>query len=598
MAGIRALTLAAALGLSATGGAQALDRVVFQVAGNDKDLTETLRNASLTAEVAEDPDRADELFGAAQADYGRLIGAMYALGRYSPVINITIDGREAASIAPLNAPKADRIREIRILVDPGPEFRFSRAVVTPYVEGTEFPDGFRPGEVAESGLIADAAQAGVEGWREAGHAKADIAREHIVADHRRDTLLAELTVNPGPRLRFGPMTVQGQKRMSPRRIEKIAGLPEGEVYSPEDLDTAANRLRRTGIFSSVTMTEGNVRYPDLLPITTTVVEQLPRRYSIGAEISSSEGASLTSYWMHRNLLGGGENLRVDAAVENIGAQNSGMDYSLGVTLTRPATPDADTTAGVNAEIFHRDEEDFVSDGFELGLSFNRIITDQLSTSLGVTYRQSEVKDDLGEYTFKTLSLPLGVVWDSRDNDLDATEGFYANASAEPFAGAGDADSGFRTTIDARGYYSLGTPRKVTFAGRVQAGQVFGSDLLNTPRDYLFYSGGGGTVRGQPYQSLGVYPIAGDDDYKIGGAAFLAASVEARVMVTKNIGVVGFFDAGQVGANDFSDMSQQSGAGLGVRYNTGVGPIRFDVATPVSGDTGEGVQIYVGIGQAF
>lgn len=598
MAGIRALTLAAALGLTTAGGAQALDRVVFQVAGNDDDLTETLRNASLTAEVAEDPDRADELFGAAQADYGRMIGAMYAVGRYSPVINITIDGREAASIPPLNAPPADRIREIRITVDPGPEFRFSRATVTPYVEGTEFPDGFKQGEVAESGLIADAAQAGVEGWRDAGHAKADIAGERITADHRTDMLSAELRLAPGPRLRFGPMTVQGQKRMNPRRIEKIAGLPEGEVYSPEDLQTSANRLRRTGIFSSVTMTEGNILSPDLLPITTTVVEQLPRRYSIGAEISSSEGAALTGYWLHRNLLGGGERLRVDAAVENIGAQNSGMDYSLGVTLERPATPDADTTAGVNAEIFHLEEEDYTSDGFNLGLSFNRIITDELSSSLGVEYSQSDVEDDLGKYTYKTVSLPFGVIFDTRDNELDATDGFYTNATLAPFQGFADTDSGFRATLDGRAYYSFGTPRRVTFAGRLQAGQVFGTELLRTPRDFLFYSGGGGTVRGQPYQSLGVNPIADDPDYKIGGAAFVATSLEARVMVTESIGLVGFFDAGQVGADGFGDMEEQSGAGFGLRYDTGVGPIRLDIASPVSGGTGEGVQIYVGIGQAF
>lgn len=72
------------------------------------------------------------------------------------------------------------------------------------------------------------------------------------------------------------------------------------------------------------------------------------------------------------------------------------------------------------------------------------------------------------------------------------------------------------------------------------------------------------------------------------------------MVTRNIGVVAFFDAGSVGVDDFTDTGEDyhSGAGLGLRYDTGVGPIRFDVAAPVSGGTGEGVQIYVGIGQAF
>ena len=53
-----------------------------------------------------------------------------------------------------------------------------------------------------------------------------------------------------------------------------------------------------------------------------------------------------------------------------------------------------------------------------------------------------------------------------------------------------------------------------------------------------------------------------------------------------------------GGQERSNYAQSMGTGLGLRYDTGFGPIRFDVATPVAGDTGDGVQIYIGIGQAF
>ena len=140
--------------------------------------------------------------------------------------------------------------------------------------------------------------------------------------------------------------------MRERRIVKIAGLPEGEVFSPEELDRAANRLRRTGVFKSVTLAEGEVLSPDLLPITATVVEEKPRRFSLGAEIASQDGLSLSGYWLHRNLLGGAERLRVDGEIANIGAQNSGIDYTLGLTLDRPrlmgilnVTPDSFSDGG-------------------------------------------------------------------------------------------------------------------------------------------------------------------------------------------------------------------------------------------------------------
>ena len=77
-------------------------------------------------------------------------------------------------------------------------------------------------------------------------------------------------------------------------------------------------------------------------------------------------------------------------------------------------------------------------------------------------------------------------------------------------------------------------------------------------------------------------------------------MEARAKVTDLIRFVGFYDAERSDVDGFfGDMGDwHSGAGIGVRYDTGFGPIRLDVAAPVGGKTGDGVQIYVGLGQAF
>ena len=138
-------------------------------------------------------------------------------------------------------------------------------------------------------------------------------------------------------------------------------------------------------------------------------------------------------------------------------------------------------------------------------------------------------------------------------------------------------------------------------GRLQGGAIFGSTLLETPRDDLFFSGGGGTVRGHPYRSLGISVTRGfGPSFQIGGTYLLAGSAEVRARVTDRIGVVGFVDAGRVGVDGFFDDigDWQAGAGLGLRYETGFGPIRLDVAAPIHGDTGDGVQIYIGLGQSF
>jgi len=78
------------------------------------------------------------------------------------------------------------------------------------------------------------------------------------------------------------------------------------------------------------------------------------------------------------------------------------------------------------------------------------------------------------------------------------------------------------------------------------------------------------------------------------------AAEVRAKITDSFGAVAFYDAGYIGAETLYDGTGnwQSGAGLGLRYETGLGPIRLDVAVPTGGTTGQGVQFYIGIGQAF
>lgn len=594
----RVFAAAAALAVLA-GPGQALDRLEFQAPGADKDLLAALKGASLLMSSELDgQEDAQDLFAAARAEYGRLLGTLYAAGHYSGVISIRIDGREAAGIAPLDAPA--RINVIEVRVEPGPAFRFSEARVAPLAAGTELPRGFVIGQPALSGVVRDAAAAGVAGWRDAGHAKARVAGQEVTADHRDATLAARIALEPGPRLRFGPLAVEGEARMRERRIVKIAGLPEGEVFSPEELDRAANRLRRTGVFKSVTLAEGEVLSPDLLPITATVVEEKPRRFSLGAEIASQDGLSLSGYWLHRNLLGGAERLRVDGEIANIGAQNSGIDYKLGLTLDRPATLTPDTTLGFAAEIGHLDEEDFQADVATLGLGLTHYFSDSLTGRIGFDYEYANGRDLVDDFLFRNVSVPIGVTLDRRNDKTDATSGYYLDGEVKPFFGFGTTGSGIRSTLDARAYLGLGAEDRLVLAGRLQLGMVTGSSLLATPRDDLFYSGGGGTVRGQPYQSLGVNVTRGLLSPKIGGTHFIGTQLEARAKVTDAIGVVGFFDAGRIDVGDFFGTAGDwhSGAGLGLRYDTGFGPIRLDLAMPVGGTTGDGLQIYVGLGQAF
>ncbi|MEH6359957.1 MAG: BamA/TamA family outer membrane protein, partial [Amylibacter sp.] len=262
---------------------------------------------------------------------------------------------------------------------------------------------------------------------------------------------------------------------------------------------------------------------------------------------------------------------------------------------RPATFGPNTALFLTAGAELLKEPDFSDDQYGVGVGLSRIISNTATGELALEYRHSQVSDVRGTSNFNLVSLPVTVTWDRRDNALNPRDGFFLFSELRPFAGFGSTSSGIRSFIDGRAYHSLGS--KLVLANRVQFGSVLGPGVATAPPDYLFYSGGGGTVRGQSYQSLGIDLGGG---LRRGGRSFAGLSTELRVDVTDTIGVVGFVDAGFVGADSFynGNGGTHGGIGLGLRYNTGIGPIRFDVGAPIGTDSGSAIQVYIGIGQAF
>lgn len=582
--------------------AAAAQVVSLTVTTGDDDLAASLRGNSLILGLGESEDHdAVEVVASARADYRRLLTVLYARGYYGGTISIRIDGREAAGIAPLDAPPAPR--EVSITVDPGPEFRFGTLSVEPRAVGTPRPAGLVTGAVAASTVIEEAAHGAVDGWRHAGYPLASIAGQDIRAIHAQSRLDAEITLAPGPRLTFGPLEVRGNERMRSERIVAIAGLPQGEIYSPEAMDRAALRLRRSGVFASAALIEARSPGPGAtLPVTAQVKEMPLHRLGFGAEISSTEGLSLTAYWLHRNLWGGAERLRLEAALTGIEAaaglgSSGGPDLRLAGTFARPATLGADIDLTADLAFERRDEPDFLTTRLEGSFGFTRHGREGVTQSagLGIVAAHEETPWRVRDYVLATL--PVAATWERRDAPLDATSGWFLGVDATPFLGLSGGADGARLYADARGYLSFGEAHRVTLALRGQAGSVLGAGLLDAPADFLFYSGGGGTVRGQPYQALGIDLFPG----RVGGRSFVGLQAEARVHVTQSISAVGFYDIGMIDRESFpgSGALWHAGAGLGLRYDTAIGPVRLDLATPASGpDAGNGVQVYIGIGQAF
>ncbi len=575
--------------------------VTFDISAGNDTLKSALRDASLVAGLSSDETPAPQDYvAAARADYRRLLTALYAKGYYAGTISIKINGIEASNLAPLDAPTA--IRGVSFSVDPGPRFNFAEVSIAPIPSGTLLPESFAKGEFARSDVIGEAVNAGIDAWRNAGHAKAQAAGQKITAQHAQSLLNVAISIDNGPQLTFGELSITGDSKVRASRITKIAGLPIGEVYSPQDLRDAERRLRATGAFDSVSAVEAdNIGPNNTLPIELQIVDSRPRRFGFGLELSSIEGVKVSTYWLHRNFLGGAERFRVEGEISGIGGETGGIDYKIGASLDRPAVYGADTNLFSRAEISRIDEPNYLIDKVALQFGLTRPFGEDINLSAGIGVLAAREVTDLGTKTYTLLTLPLSATLERRDNPTDAKDGYYIDVDTTPFYNVDNGTFGARVFSDARIYKSVGEGNKLTFAARSQIGSVFGSDITDTPADFLFYSGGGGTVRGQSYDSLGITTTVGGTTTTTGGLSFAGAQLEARYAVTDKIGVVGFYDFGQITADSgFGGASQwHAGAGIGVRYNTGIGPIRLDIGTPASGDNiADEVQVYIGIGQSF
>ncbi len=592
------MIIAAAVGLGL--GVAEAQNVQFTAPNADEDLRDSLRTASLLLQETEEPRTAQDFIAAARADYGRLVAALYNEGHFAPVVRIDVDGREAARIPPFGAPRS--ITNITIRVDPGPNFTLGIADIGPLASGTELPGDFRTGGAASTPLLRDTTGAAIDAWREAGYATAGVEGQQITARNGEAILDVRVRIDPGQVVRFGTLNPQGHERMRTERILAIAGLPEGEIFSPEELDRAEERLRDTQVFSAIALQEGEVGPDGVMNIEATLVESLPRRFGGGLEFSTDDGFRASAYWLHRNLFGGAERLRIDGEIRGIGSEGlssdeiEGVDATLGLRFSRPATFTPDTTFYTEIGAEYLDEPAFTVRTFGVEAGVEHRFTRTLSGTAGLAIDYFEIEDQFIDREVLMVSLPASVTWDRRDDPLDARRLFYFEAETTPFA-TDQGHSGVRAYVDGRAYFGFGEERASRVALRAQLGSVFGGEFTEIPPSFLFFSGGTGTVRGQEYQSLGAMQLG----VEAAGRSFAGLSTEFRQDIGEtNFGLVAFADAGFIGADSLGGGGDwHAGGGLGVRYATPFGPIRVDVATPLRGDgVGEDLFLYIGIGHSF
>lgn len=570
----------------------------------DKDLKKRLENASSLNTDQKQPVSGDlGVVIKAREDRDRLVAVLYEEARYGGIVSISIGGVDIDQLPPNPTFDHSRPVPVTVTIDPGPTFTLGSITFEGDAAGRD-PAAYdlKPGGPAGSSLILKASEKLLVDVKAEGRPLAKLTERQVTADHSTRTVDVVMGAVSGPVAPFGAVAVKGSRTVDSDFIRRYSRLDKGGRYSPEQLSKASERLRELGVFSSITIKEASALAPDgSLPLTIEVSEGKHRYFGFGAEYSSLDGAGIQGYWGHRNLFGQAESLRIEGKVSGIDSVDDPGDfnYSAGVVFTKPGAivPEATFEARLEAKSDSFDAYDAQTLIGSAGFSYELSETEKLTAGGEIAWIHTD-EDAFGKNEYLTFSVPVGYERDTRDNKLDPTTGYNAAISAKPSyeAKRGNIFSSFEGSLS--GYLGLGENDGVVLAGRLAAGTLVGGDgLVSIPATRRFYAGGGGSVRGYAYREISPY---NDDDDATGGRSYAIASLEARIKLTENIGIVPFIDVGTVSTEivpDFSDI--RAGAGIGIRYATPFGPLRLDFAVPLQRyDGGTEYGIYAGIGQAF
>lgn len=586
--------------------------------GENRSIAYTVKVNGLTApDDSTDADLAD-LFGDlsalyagdGKADNAAMIRARLAAdgelmqrilaseGYYDAEIETRIDRQDG---------EGERARIAIIDVKPGVRYKFSDIIIDakPTVPPTLIADNF-PLSVGEP-IVAQRVQ-GAEAaialkLPEEGYPFAKVGQRDILLDGATGDGVYTLPVDIGTRARFGNIETTGKLAFDAKHVGVLARFKRGDLYDSRKVDDLRQALVATGLFSTVAaepQSTGENAGDDTEYVNMLITQQAgpPRTLAASAGYGTGEGIRLEGSWTHRNLLPP-EGALIGRAL--IGTQ----EQALGATLRRSNAGRRDRTFELVADLTRSNYNAFEAFtgrvGARVSYDSTPIWQKKLTYAYGVDLIATSEDDydfDLGRrnrdfYTILGLTGQVGI--DRTNSLLDPTKGFRITALMQPEGSmAGKFSPYARVRLDASGYYPV--TDSIVLAGRVRVGSIQGAARERLAPSRRFYAGGGGSVRGFGYQQLGPKDPNLDP---IGGRSVNEAAVEARYRFG-NFGIVGFVDAGQVyrgSTPDFSDL--RFGAGIGARYYTNFGPMRFDIATPIARKPGEArLSIYVSIGQAF
>ena len=391
----------------------------------------------------------------------------------------------------------------------------------------------------------------------------------------------DLVLNTGQRYRYGKVNID-QEILSEKAVKKYLIIKEGQPYKAEDLIKQQQILQVSGYYKNIKIEALHDQALDLrVPVTIALSSKKRNAYKFKVGYGTDTGARVAVEMNRRYLGESGKQLKINA-------QYSETLPEFSIQLFNPRNNPEDESLVYSITFKEDSNDDVESHALSLGGRLIRKLDNGWIRSTSLTAIKDKTEVDGDDETNSTLLL-FGVGFEKveADNLIFPTKGWRFKLSANAASEFLLSDQNvLQFKAQAKYVTKLGGGKLLS---RLNYGTTLVNDFDRLPKSLRFFAGGGNSVRGYDYESLGE---TNDSGSVKGGKQLLDLSLEYQHPIKNGWSAAVFADAGNA-FDDFKNTDLKVGVGFGARWSSPVGPVKIDLGFPT--DDFSQPKLYLSIG---